>query len=46
MPRPDYGRWLALADDFTAATGFGMSSFRNRTKKDDFENDVPELEDI
>lgn len=29
MPRPDYERWLALADDFTAATGFGVMSFRN-----------------
>lgn len=31
MPRPDYDRWLALADDFTAATGFGVSTFRNGT---------------
>ena len=29
MPMPDYERWLALADEFKAATGFGISSFRD-----------------
>lgn len=29
MPRPDYEKWLGLADEFKAATGFGISSFRD-----------------
>ena len=31
MPRPDYEKWLSLADEFKRETGFGISSFRNGT---------------
>ena len=31
MPRPDYEKWLGLADEFKAETGFDISSFRNGT---------------
>lgn len=31
MPRPDYEKWLSSADEFTAATGFGVRSCRNGT---------------
>ena len=29
MPRPDYEKWLALGDEFRAATGFGIKTCRN-----------------
>lgn len=31
MPRPDYEKWLALADEFKSATGFDVMSCRNGT---------------
>ena len=29
MPRPDYEKWLELADEFKAATGFGIKTCRD-----------------